>query len=73
MLVLLDQAAGLRQIRIYCTEFKISYTLSNDMATLGDVTLASSATVKNLGVIFDQDVSFNSHIKRLLSFTRVIL
>ena len=33
-------------------------------ATLDGITLASSTTVRNLGVIFDQDLSFNSHIKQ---------
>ena len=40
-------------------------TLCNDIATLDGFTLASSTTVKNLGVIFDQDLSFNSHIKQM--------
>ncbi len=29
------------------------------------LTLASSTTVRNLGVIFDQDLSFNSYIKQI--------
>ena len=40
-------------------------TLSNDITTLGGITLASSTTVTNLGVIFNQDLSFNSHIKQI--------
>ena len=40
-------------------------TLSNDIATLDGITLASSSTVRNLGVIFDQDMSFNSHINQI--------
>ena len=40
-------------------------TLSNDMATLDGITLASSTTVRNLGVIFDQDMSFSYHIKQI--------
>ncbi|WP_213056246.1 hypothetical protein, partial [Escherichia coli] len=32
---------------------------------LDGITLASSTTVKNLGVIFDQDMFFNSHIKQI--------
>ena len=40
-------------------------TLCNDIATMDGFTLASSTTVKNLGVIFDQDMSFNSHIKQM--------
>ncbi len=39
-------------------------TLPNDIVTLNDITLASSTTVRNLGVIFDQDLSFDSHIKQ---------
>lgn len=37
--------------------------LSNNIASLDGITLSSSTTVRNLGVIFDQDLSFNSHIK----------
>ena len=37
---------------------------SMSIATLDGITLASSTTVRNLGVIFDQDLSFNSHIKQ---------
>ena len=40
-------------------------TLSNDITTVDGFTLASSSTVRNLGVIFDPDMSFNSHIKQL--------
>ena len=40
-------------------------SLSNDITTLDGITLASSTTVRNLGVIFDQDLSFNSHIKQI--------
>ena len=40
-------------------------TLSNDLTNLDGITLASSTTVRNLGVIFDQDMSFNSHIKHI--------
>ncbi|XP_054860077.1 uncharacterized protein LOC129347328 [Amphiprion ocellaris] len=32
---------------------------------LDPIPLASSTTVRNLGVIFDQDMSFNSHIKQI--------
>ncbi len=39
--------------------------LSNDIVTLNDITLASSTTVRNLGVIFDQNLSFDSHIKQI--------
>ncbi|XP_037607481.1 uncharacterized protein LOC119477468 [Sebastes umbrosus] len=38
--------------------------LSNDIVTLDGIALASSTTVRNLGVIFDQDMPFNSHIKQ---------
>ena len=37
--------------------------LSNDIAALDDIALASNETVRNLGVIFDTDLSFNSHLK----------
>ena len=37
---------------------------SMSTATLDGITLASSTTVRNRGVIFDQDLSFNSHIKQ---------
>ncbi len=39
-------------------------TLPNDIVMLNDITLASSTTARNLGVIFDQDLSFDSHIKQ---------
>uniref|UniRef100_A0A8P4KLV1 Reverse transcriptase domain-containing protein n=1 Tax=Dicentrarchus labrax TaxID=13489 RepID=A0A8P4KLV1_DICLA len=39
-------------------------SLSKDIVTLDGITLASSTTVRNLGVIFDQDLSFNSHMKQ---------
>ena len=38
-------------------------TLSNDIAALDDIALASNETFRNLGVIFDPDLSFNSHLK----------
>ncbi|PME06503.1 hypothetical protein A8A06_07420 [Escherichia coli] len=40
-------------------------SLSNQILTLDGITLASSDTVRNLGVIFDQDMSFNAHIKQI--------
>lgn len=40
-------------------------TFSNQIATLDGITLNSSPTVRNLGVIFDQDLSFSSHIKHV--------
>ena len=39
--------------------------LCDENFTLDGITLASKATVMNLGVTFDQDLSFNSHIKRI--------
>uniref|UniRef100_A0A8C4GTX0 Reverse transcriptase domain-containing protein n=1 Tax=Dicentrarchus labrax TaxID=13489 RepID=A0A8C4GTX0_DICLA len=39
-------------------------SLSKDIVTLDGITLASSTTVRNLGVIFDQDLPFNSHMKQ---------
>uniref|UniRef100_A0A669CMS1 Reverse transcriptase domain-containing protein n=1 Tax=Oreochromis niloticus TaxID=8128 RepID=A0A669CMS1_ORENI len=39
--------------------------VSNQILTLDGITLASSNTVRNLGVIFDQDMSFNAHIKQI--------
>ena len=35
-------------------------TLSNHIATLDDITLASSTTIRNLGAIFDQDLYLTS-------------
>ena len=43
-------------------------TLSNDIAALDDIALASNETVKNLGFSFDPDLSFDSHSK-LISWT----
>ena len=40
-------------------------TLSNDIAALDDIALASNETVRNLGVIFDPDLSFDSHLKQI--------
>ena len=37
--------------------------LSNDIAALDDIALASNETVRDLGVIFDPDLFFNSHLK----------
>ncbi|MDF4316827.1 reverse transcriptase family protein, partial [Vibrio parahaemolyticus] len=39
-------------------------SLSDDIVSLDGIALASSTTVRNLGVIFDQDLSFNSHLKQ---------
>uniref|UniRef100_A0A8D0CS33 Reverse transcriptase domain-containing protein n=3 Tax=Sander lucioperca TaxID=283035 RepID=A0A8D0CS33_SANLU len=39
-------------------------SLSKYIATLDGIALASSTTVRNLGVIFDQDLSFNAHLKQ---------
>lgn len=37
--------------------------LSSYIVTLDGISLASSSTVRNLGVIFDQNLSFDAHIK----------
>ena len=37
--------------------------LYDHIVTLDDITMASSSTVRNLGVTFDQEMSFDSHIK----------
>ena len=37
--------------------------LSTYIVTLDGISLASSSTVRNLGVIFDQNLSFHAHIK----------
>ena len=39
--------------------------LSNNIIYSDGITLTSSTTVKNLGVIFDEDLSFKSHIKQI--------
>ena len=39
--------------------------LVNDTVTLNDISLTSALTVRNLGVIFDQNLSFDSHIKEI--------
>ncbi|XP_042341350.1 uncharacterized protein LOC121942262, partial [Plectropomus leopardus] len=39
-------------------------SFSNNLISLDGITLASSTTVRNLGVLFDQDLSFASHIKQ---------
>ena len=58
---LLKIKENLRQLNL---KEKISDLMSTDIATLDGITLASSTTVRNPGVIFDQDLSFNSHIKQ---------
>lgn len=40
---------------------------ANQIAILDSITLASSNTVKNLGVIFDEDMSSNADIKQICS------
>ena len=40
-------------------------TLSNDITALDDIALASNETVRNLGVIFDPDLSFDLHLKQI--------
>ena len=50
--------------------------LSSNIVNLDGITLASSATLRNLDIIFDQELSFNSHIFRfqgLPSFTSITL
>ncbi|XP_074521141.1 uncharacterized protein LOC141786455 [Halichoeres trimaculatus] len=37
----------------------------NNIAASDDISLASSTTVRNLGVLLDQDLSFNSHIQQV--------
>ena len=39
--------------------------LSSCIVTLDRISLASSSTVRNLGVIFDQNLSFDAHIKKV--------
>jgi len=39
--------------------------LSGDVVSVDGITLASNTTVKNLAVIFDGDLSFNSHVKQI--------
>ena len=43
----------------------LRHIICSNIATLDGFTLASSTTVKNLGVIFEQDMSFNTHIKQI--------
>lgn len=39
-------------------------TLSQQIITLDNVTVSSCSSVKNLGVLFDQDLSFKAHINQ---------
>jgi len=39
--------------------------LSGDVVSVDGIALASNTTVKNLSVIFDRDLSFNSHVKQI--------
>ena len=39
--------------------------MSSHVITLDGITLASSTTVRNCTVIFDQDLTFDSHIKQV--------
>ena len=41
--------------------------LSNNIVNLDVIALASSNTVRNLCVIFDQELSFTSHVKQISS------
>ena len=40
-------------------------TLSQDIAALDDIALSPNETVRNLGMIFDPDLSFNSNLKQI--------
>ena len=44
---------------------RFSEKLPSYIVTLDGISLASSSTVRNLGVIFDQNLSFDSHIKQV--------
>jgi len=39
--------------------------LSGDVVSVDGIALASNTTVKHLGVIFDQDFYFNSHVRQI--------
>uniref|UniRef100_A0A672G2J3 Reverse transcriptase domain-containing protein n=1 Tax=Salarias fasciatus TaxID=181472 RepID=A0A672G2J3_SALFA len=41
---------------------KLRECLSKQIITLDNVSVSSSSTVRNLGVLFDQDISFKAHI-----------
>ena len=40
-------------------------SLSTNIVHLNSIALATSTTVRNLDVIFDQELSFNSHVKQI--------
>ena len=40
--------------------------LSNNIDNVDGIVLASSTAIRNLDIIFDQDLSFNSHVKQIL-------
>ena len=44
---------------------QIRNEVSIKIITHDGITLASSSTIKNLGIIFDEDLSFRSHIKHV--------
>ena len=46
-------------------------TLSNNIVNLEGIALASSITIRNLGVIFDQELSFNSHVKQISRIAQI--
>ena len=52
------------EVLILCPKH-LRNTLSNDIAALDDIALASNETVRNLGVIFEPDLSFNSSLKQI--------
>jgi len=39
--------------------------LSGKVVSVDGIALASNTTLKNLGIIFDRDLSFNSHRKQI--------
>lgn len=51
----------------YCTQALIPQNVTDYIKTLHGIDLASSITVRNLGFIFDQDVSITSKIKQICS------
>lgn len=44
---------------------KLRETFSKDLNALDGISVAPNTTVRNLGVLFDQDLSFSSHIKQI--------
>jgi len=52
------------EVILLCPEH-LKDQLSGDVVSVEGIVLASNTTVKNLGVIFDRDLSFNSHVKNI--------